>query len=252
MAIPLIIGNWKMNNSLVESELLLRQLVAQLAGQGDVEVCVCPPFTALALARTLLAASTVRLGAQNCHHLDSGAYTGEISLPMLKEQGCQYVLVGHSERRQYCGETDSNVAVKVAAAVKHGLTPVLCLGEDLATRQDGRGEDYVLTQLEAGLSLLSGETAEVVIAYEPIWAIGTGQAATPEQANEMLERIARRAPQVASIKKVRLLYGGSVTPQNAAGFFAEEYVHGVLAGGVSLKAESFAQIVRLAGSNSHV
>ena len=107
MAIPLIIGNWKMNNSLVESELLLRQLVAQLAGQGDVEVCVCPPFTALALAGTLLAASNVRLGAQNCHHLDSGAYTGEISLPMLKEQGCQYVLVGHSERRQFCGETDS-------------------------------------------------------------------------------------------------------------------------------------------------
>jgi len=252
MAIPLIIGNWKMNNSLVESELLLCQLLAQLAGQREVEVCVCPPFTALALARTLLAASNVRLGAQNCHHLDGGAYTGEISLPMLKELSCQYVLVGHSERRQFFGETDSSVAVKVAAAVKHGLIPVLCLGEDLATRQAGRGEGYVLTQLEAGLSLLSGETAEVVIAYEPVWAIGTGQAATPEQANEMLRSIAGKAQQVASIKQVRLLYGGSVTPQNAAGFFAEEYVGGVLAGGVSLKAESFAHIVRLAGSSAHV
>jgi len=241
-----------MNNSVAESELLLRQLLAQLDGQSEVEVCVCPPFTALALAGTLLAASNLRLGAQNCHHLDSGAYTGEISLPMLKELACQYVLVGHSERRQFFGETDNNVAVKVAATVKHGLTPVLCVGEDLATRQAGHGESFVLNQLEVGLSLLPAETAELVIAYEPVWAIGTGQAATPEQANEMLRSIAMKTGQVAAIKQVRLLYGGSVTPQNAAGFFAEEYVDGVLAGGVSLKAENFAHIVRLAGSSTHV
>ncbi|MBS4053214.1 MAG: triose-phosphate isomerase [Thermaerobacter sp.] len=246
MALPLIIGNWKMHNSLAESEALLRQLLTQLDSQNEVEVCVCPPFTALALAGSLLKASNIKLGAQSCHHLESGAFTGEVSLPMLKELACQYVLVGHSERRQFFGETDSGVAAKVAAAVKHGLVPVLCIGEDLATRQSGRGESYVLAQLEAGLSLLSGPVDEVVIAYEPVWAIGTGQAATPAQANEMLRSIAEKTPQVADIKQVRLLYGGSVTAQNAAGFFAEEYVGGVLAGGVSLKAESFAHIVRLA------
>jgi len=249
---PLIIGNWKMNGSLKGSEALIRSIRSAPDAQGEVDLCICPPFTLLSHVGSLLAATEIKLGAQDVYHEDSGAYTGEVSLPMLKEFGCQYVLVGHSERRQYFGENDASVAKKVAATVRHGLTPVLCVGEELATRRANRGEDYVLAQLMAGLSLLEGEVKEIAIAYEPIWAIGTGQAATPLQASSMLRAIYQLARNKVPAGQVRLLYGGSVTPENAAGFLAAEFVGGVLAGGVSLKGESFAQIASLAGSKTYV
>jgi len=241
-----------MNGSLKASEEIVGSFFRAVELRAEVDICFCPPHPFLAQVGKLLGTSNVSLGAQNIYHEDSGAYTGEVSVPMVKELGCRFVLVGHSERRQYFGETNALIARKVAAVSRHGLIPVLCVGENLETRLANRGEAEVLAQVQEGLSLLGREAAEVVIAYEPVWAIGTGQAATPEQAASMLSCIRSKAQSMLGDTTVRLLYGGSVTPENAAGFFAEEIIGGVLAGGISLKGASLAEIVRLAGSNTYV
>ena len=241
---PLIIGNWKMNGLLAESGPLARDLKNVLGASEGCEIVVCPPFTSLAQVSELLAGSNLTLGAQNVFPADKGAYTGEISMPMLRELGCTYVLVGHSERRQYLGETDELVARKVSAAARHGLTPVLCVGESREMREQRQSEEFVLRQVERGLQMLPREVG-FVVAYEPIWAIGTGLAATTEDAGLMLAAIRAWVNRHRGIPacEVKLLYGGSVTPDNIAAFTAEREIDGALVGGASLSAQSFADIV---------
>lgn len=235
-----------MNGQLAESSELVRQLVVLLADINNADVVICPPFTALTAVRLALAKSQLLLGAQNAHFALQGAYTGEISMPMLKDLCCSYVLVGHSERRQYFCEDDELAARKVASALEQGLIPVLCVGESVAIREEGRGEAHVLGQVQRGLSLLPAGQENFVIAYEPIWAIGTGRAASPADANRMLAAIREWLLRVKGVgqSKVRLLYGGSVTAENMADFAREEHIDGVLVGGASLRPGTFAEIVR--------
>lgn len=249
---PLIMGNWKMNGTLAESRALVRQLCTLLEGNDSVDVCLCPPFTLLQETRDQIGLAAIFLGAQNAHHADKGAFTGEVSLPMLQEMDCTHVIVGHSERRLHAGETDAVIARKIFAAQTQGMTPVLCVGESLELRDSGEGERHVLAQVR---NCLNGATAEpLVIAYEPIWAIGTGQAASAEQATQMQKAI--RETLVDMYKDagagVRLLYGGSVTAANISEYLSSEYVNGALVGGASLKAEEFASIVRQAGEQCRV
>lgn len=244
---PLIMGNWKMNNTLAESLELIRQLAVQLPAQEKVEVVVCPPFTSLDTVGRNLPAG-VLLGAQNVHPSPQGAFTGEISVGMLKDLGCRYIIVGHSERRHTLGESDEFIAGKVAAALAAGLIPVLCVGETLEQRQLGIGADVVKRQLQKGLSGIGNGAGELVVAYEPVWAIGTGQAATLHQAEEMLGTIKEvLANYPGRIAGARLLYGGSVTPANMAEYAGSEIIDGALVGGASLQADQFAALVRVAG-----
>jgi triosephosphate isomerase len=246
---PLIAGNWKMFKDNREAEELVRELVPLVAGVEDVEVAVCPPFTALADTSRLLAesGSAIALGAQDVYPADQGAYTGEISPLMLKAVGVTYVIAGHSERREIIGEKDDFVAAKVRAVLDAGMTPILCVGETLEEREDGRALSKVEGQLAAGLD--SAEAVEIpgmVIAYEPIWAIGTGKTATPDDAQEMNSSIRRwlaGAYGDDAAASVRILYGGSVKPDNAAELMAMEDIDGALVGGASLKAADFAAIV---------
>lgn len=237
-----------MNCTLAESEKLIRQLVLLLTGVTQVDVCLCPPFTALAQAKSLLGNSSCHLGAQNAHFAEKGAYTGEVSLAMLQELGCSYVIVGHSERRMYFGETDESVARKVQSAQSMGITPVLCVGESLDLRDSGQGEAYVLEQLRHGLALAAG-VCPLVVSYEPLWAIGTGRAASASQVEDMLCLIKTELVSIFGDggREVRLLYGGSVTAQNIGEFLSSDIVGGALVGGASLKAQEFAAMVRLAG-----
>ena len=248
----IIMGNWKMNNTLSESRELVRQLNMSLSFSSKVEIVVCPPFTTLQTVRENLDPK-VRLGAQNVYPALSGAFTGEISPRMLKELRCDYVLVGHSERRQLFGEDDNLIAAKVAACLANGITPVLCVGETLAQRQGEIGQQVVLRQLREGLKEVSqSNVQQMVIAYEPVWAIGTGQAASPGQVAEMVEELHRAAADVLPVGcAIRFLYGGSVTPENIRDFLTHELINGALVGGVSLKAEHFAEVVRLTGEIRH-
>jgi len=247
---PLVAGNWKMHGSRAENADLVRSLLDLLPEQCAAEVMVCPPFVYLLDTGRLLKDSSVGLGAQSLCAESQGAFTGEVSGAMLRDVGCRYVLVGHSERRQLFGENDALVARKFVAAQSQGLTPVLCVGETLEERESGRTTEVVARQLDAVLGV-SGVAAfaAAVIAYEPVWAIGTGRNATPEQAQEVHAmirgRIAVLDARIAA--SVRILYGGSVKAANARELFAMPDIDGGLVGGASLKGAEFAQVCAAAG-----
>ncbi len=246
---PLVAGNWKMNGTRAAATGLVGDILRGVAAAGDVEVAVCPPFILIPLVAEMLQGSSVRWGGQNLDPHESGAYTGEISGAMLRDFGCTYVIVGHSERRTLYGETDAVVAEKFAAAQAAGLTPILCIGETLAEREANRTEAVVERQLAAVLDRNGGASlARAAIAYEPVWAIGTGRTATPQQAQEvhrfLRAHIAARDREVAAT--VRILYGGSVKGANARELFSQPDVDGGLIGGASLHAEEFLTICRAA------
>ena len=241
----LVAANWKMNGRSESNADLLNALMAGLEAGSATEVLVCPPAVYLQQAEELLRGSAVLLGAQNIHDRESGAFTGEISAPMLKDIGCTHVIVGHSERREIFQESDRFVADKFAAARASGITPVLCVGETQAQREAGATETTVLRQLNAVLKRVGAEAfADAVIAYEPVWAIGTGLTASPEQAQEVHELIrAALAHENAEVAvAIRILYGGSVKAANAAELFAQPDIDGALVGGASLVAEEFLSI----------
>ncbi|WP_406305675.1 triose-phosphate isomerase [Streptomyces sp. NBC_00879] len=250
--IPLMAGNWKMNLNHLEAIAHVQKLAFALADKDyeAVEVAVLPPFTDLRSVQTLVDGDKLKIkyGAQDISAHDSGAYTGEISGPMLAKLKCTYVTVGHSERRQYHAETDELCNAKVKAAFKHGLTPILCVGEGLDIRKAGNQVEYTLAQLDGGLSDVPAEQAEsIVIAYEPVWAIGTGEVATPEDAQEVCGAIRGRLAELYSEElaaKVRIQYGGSVKAGNVAAIMAQPDVDGALVGGAALDAEEFVKIVR--------
>jgi triosephosphate isomerase len=238
---PCFVANWKMYKTCSEAEDYLRALALQPALRAsNLEIILAPPFTALTSVRAQInsAALNVALAGQNLHFAPEGAYTGEVSARMLREVGCGYVMVGHSERRIHFGESDSQIRLKVTAAGDAGLIPILCVGETLQQRQRGEGESVVRRQIEAALGV--DWRSEILIAYEPVWAIGTGRTPSPTEIGTMHRRI--RACLTAS-ERVRILYGGSVTPDNIADFMREEEVDGALVGGQSLSAENFATII---------
>lgn len=247
----LVVGNWKMHKTASEAEAFVLRLTALKPDAGAVDAVLAPPFTALAaVAHRLPWGAPFKLAAQNLHWEDQGAFTGEISAPMLKDLGCEYVIVGHSERRHHFGETDQGVSKKIRAALRHGLQPILCVGESLAEREDGRTETVVTTQVRKGLEgLAPSDLARVTIAYEPIWAIGTGRAASVAQAETVqasLRGLLLRHWGGEIKDRIRLLYGGSVSPDNVAGFLASPSIDGALVGGACLDPESFATILSLA------
>jgi len=239
MRARLVAGNWKMHGSLASNRALLGAIAGGVEGVQDVECAVCVPFPYLGQGQECLRGTRVALGAQNVSEYASGAYTGEVSAAMLAEFGCRHVLVGHSERRHLYGESDAQVAAKFAAASAAGLIPILCVGETLAEREAGRTEEVVLRQLDAVLA--KGGIGSGVVAYEPVWAIGTGRTATPEQAQAVHGVLRRRLPGATP-----LLYGGSVKADNAAAIFAMPDVDGGLIGGASLVAADFIAICRMA------
>jgi len=244
---PLIAGNWKMHGTRAETERLLAALKLAMAGLTDREVVVAPPFTALETAARLLAESPIRLAAQNLYWEPQGAFTGEISGPMLRDLGCSYVILGHSERRQYFAETDQQVARKVKAAQRDGLLPIVCVGETLEERDRSETLAVIRRQVRGGLDEQEkAAVAALVIAYEPVWAIGTGRTATPEQAQEVHAAIRATVAELAdqtTAEAVRILYGGSVKPDNVDALMAQADIDGALVGGASLQADSFARIV---------
>ncbi|MFK4225606.1 triose-phosphate isomerase [Streptomyces sp. NPDC019890] len=250
--IPLMAGNWKMNLNHLEAIAHVQKLAFALADKDyeAVEVAVLPPFTDLRSVQTLVDGDKLKIkyGAQDLSARDSGAYTGEISGSMLAKLKCTYVAVGHSERRQYHAETDEICNAKVKAAYKHGLTPILCIGEGLDIRKAGQQVEYTLAQLDGGLKDIPAEQAEsIVIAYEPVWAIGTGEVATPGDAQEVCGAIRGRLAELYSQEladKVRIQYGGSVKANNVASIMAQPDVDGALVGGASLDADEFVKIVR--------
>jgi triosephosphate isomerase len=242
----LVVGNWKMHGSRAANAELLAQVLA--ARPFGCDVAVCPPFVYLADTAIALAASDVRWGAQDVSAHALGAYTGEVSAAMLQELGCRYVLVGHSERRAYHAESDALVAAKAQAALGRGVTPIVCVGETLTEREAGQTAEVVKRQLSAVIHQLAHCAAEMVVAYEPVWAIGTGRTATPAQAQEV-HALLRAQLQAATGRgdAMRILYGGSVKADNAAELFAQPDIDGGLIGGASLKAADFIAIVRAAG-----
>ena len=248
---PLIVGNWKMNKTASEAATFIRELRERLPVSTNADVVLAPPFTALESARRALGPSSwISLGAQNVHWETHGAFTGEVSAPMLRDLGCRYVIVGHSERRALFGERDENIQKKVLAALRYGLSPILCVGESLAEREAGRTESVVTTQLTGSLAGLTTEDlATVTVAYEPVWAIGTGRAATTEMAVTVHRSIrlfveAGWNSEIASV--IRVLYGGSVTPQNIESLLGSDTIDGALVGGACLDPDSFATLVRIA------
>ncbi|MFQ3661318.1 MAG: triose-phosphate isomerase [Chloroflexaceae bacterium] len=247
MRTPIIAGNWKMYKTVGEAVDLVKALLGGLQIGKDREVVVCPPFTALYAVRPLLVGTGVALGAQNVYYEREGAYTGEVAPGMLVDVGCSYVIIGHSERRQYFGETDAGVNRKLHAARAAGLHPIVCVGESKPQRDAGEAEPIVTGQVRAALEGVSAEQmADVVIAYEPIWAIGTGDTATPADAQAMHLAIRRTLAELygdAVAQTVRIQYGGSVKPDNIDDLMAQPDIDGALVGGASLKAESFLRIV---------
>lgn len=244
---PLVAGNWKMNGSTESIKVLLEGIKAGMAEVGNAEVAVCAPAIYLPLTQSQLSGSAIAWGGQDLSVHASGAYTGEIAASMLLDFGCTYVIVGHSERRSYHGESDELVADKVEAARKAGLTPIFCIGETLDEREQGITEAVVARQIDAVINQYGVQAlGDSVIAYEPVWAIGTGRTASPEQAQEVhafiRSRIAGNSPEVAG--KVRILYGGSMKPDNAVELMAKADIDGGLIGGASLKAEDFLAICK--------
>jgi triosephosphate isomerase len=249
MRTPIIAGNWKMNKTVPETIELVRELRRALLDVAGVEVVLCPPFISLWVARNALGQSGFGLGAQNMHWESKGAFTGEIS-PVMLQDICQYVIIGHSERRQYFGETDDSVNRKVRAALTNSLKPIVCVGESLAQYEAGETDRVVSSQVRRGLAELTAEQMkDVVIAYEPVWAIGTGKAATGEGANAVVVRSIRGPLSdmfgQETAQATRVQYGGSVTPANITEFMSQPDLDGGLVGGASLKAADFAEIVKL-------
>ena len=247
MRIPLIAGNWKMHKTVAEAVDLVEELLRALPSSADREVLVCPPYTALHALSPLLENTPIRLGAQDVFYEDQGAYTSAISAPMLRDLGCSHVIVGHSERRQVFGDSDATINRKLHAALRHTLKPILCVGETKVERDVGKAEDIVVRQVRAGLEGVSGAAmAEVVLAYEPVWAIGTGDTATSADAQAMHATVRRTlnelfgAPVAAT---VRIQYGGSVKPDNVDELMAQPDIDGALVGGAALKADSFLRII---------
>ncbi|GAP14343.1 triosephosphate isomerase [Longilinea arvoryzae] len=244
---PFVAGNWKMNMTVEQARALVADMLPGLQAVSSVERVICPPFTALMAVSAMLAGTDIKLGAQNLHAKASGAYTGEVSPAMVKEF-CSYVIIGHSERRRDFGETDEIVNAKVKAAFGVGLMPIVCVGETLEENESGRTTEVVTRQVKQGLKDLSPELAPaLVIAYEPVWAIGTGRASTAEAANQVIAETIRK-PLAEMFGKdvaeaVRILYGGSANAANAAEFFGMPEIDGALVGGASLKAADFAKIV---------
>ncbi len=254
MRIPIVAGNWKMNKTVEETRALTFALGQELKDISGVTKVICPPFTALLAAAAVLQGTDIGLGAQNMHWEPKGAFTGEIAAGMVAEF-CQYVILGHSERRTYFGETDETVNKKVHAALAYNLTPIVCVGETLAENEAGQTADVVARQIRLGLQGIDSENARrLVIAYEPVWAIGTGRAATGPDANRVLAEVIR--PALAGLfdqqtaQSIRILYGGSVTAANAAEFFGQPEIDGALVGGASLKVDEFAAITRAACKRS--
>jgi len=246
MRVPLVAGNWKMNKTPTQTEVFLTEFLPLVSGR-TCEILLVPSFPSLDRAGRILRETAVRLGAQDLHIEPRGAFTGAVSAEMLVDCGCRYALVGHSERRHVFGETDDLVRRKLDAALAGGLHPILCVGETLAERRAGKTESVLETQLHAGLTGLPARSfADVVVAYEPVWAIGTGETATPEQAETAAAWIRgwlRRNLGASAAEVIRILYGGSVNPDNAAELLALPNVDGVLVGGASLDPKGFARIV---------
>lgn len=246
MRIPLIAGNWKMNTTLGEAKKLMAVLVSANLLEGR-EVLVCPPFISVATAAKMARESRIKVGAQNMYTEASGAFTGEIAPPMLTDLGCEYVILGHSERRQYFGDTNESVRAKTKAAFHYGLTPIVCVGESEAQREAGETETFIGEQVRAAVADLPAEQVRtMVVAYEPIWAIGTGKTATKEQAQEVCAFIRQTIAALqdeATADAVRILYGGSVKAANIDELMAEPDIDGALVGGAALKAEEFIRII---------
>ena len=249
---PLIVGNWKMYKEPDEAVGLARALIPAVGGmKSERDVVICPPFVCLLPVFQVLRDSSIELGAQNMHWEAEGAYTGEISAPMILTCGCTYVILGHSERRQHFGETNANLNRKLAAALENGLLPIICVGESLAQRRAGRVEEVVLGQVEAALQGVAAKDGpRLALAYEPTWAIGTGTASSADQAEEvhsLIRDFLRQRFDGKTAAQIRLLYGGSVKPDNAADFFARTNIDGGLIGGASIQAETFVAIAKAGG-----
>jgi len=249
---PIIAGNWKLHKSVTESVELARGVLHRVPREASCEVVVAPVFTALYPVHEALGDNArVVLAAQDVYWENEGAFTGEVSPPLLKDVGCEYVIVGHSERRHVFGETDDEVRRKVAALLSHGLTPIVCVGEKLEQREAGETEAVVLGQVDAALEgLTASSVRRLVIAYEPVWAIGTGKTAQPEDAQAVHAAIRGRLRQsfdAETADGMRILYGGSVKPKNAADLLAQPDIDGALVGGASLKADDFVAIIEAAG-----
>ena len=250
MRTPIIAGNWKMHNTISEAKSLAQEVCDAVAGMTNVDVVLCPTFTALAPLAEIVAGTSVGLGAQNMYWETQGAYTGEISPPMVAEL-CDYVILGHSERRQFFGETDEGVNNKIKAALAHNLTPIVCVGENLDQNEAGETATFVGGQIKAAFAdLAADEASQVVVAYEPIWAIGTGKNADPATANSTIGLSIRGA--LAQLygenvaQQIRIQYGGSVKPDNIDGFMAQPDIDGALVGGASLKLDSFLPLIKAA------
>jgi triosephosphate isomerase len=254
MRTPFVAGNWKMNMTIAESRSLVEEMSQALRAIKGVEKVLCPPFMSIFPVAALLEGSDVGLGAQNMYWEEKGAFTGEIS-PRMVGEFCEYVIIGHSERRTYFGETDESVNKKTTAAQKMKLVPIICVGETLKEYESGRTEEVVLRQIKEGPKGLDPEFArQVVIAYEPVWAIGTGRASTSDNANKVIRDYIRKPLEemygAAMAQAVRVLYGGSVTAANAVEFFTQPEIDGALVGGASLKVDEFSAIVRAASDRS--
>ena len=246
MRIPMIAGNWKMNTTIEEARALMTEMLPLLDRIDGVEKVVCPPFVSLTTIGELIRGSSVKLGAQNLYFEEKGAYTGEIS-PLMLAGMCEFVIIGHSERRQYFNETNEVVNRKIQSALKVNLKPILCVGERLEEYDVGKTEEVVIGQLKASLNGIA-TPQDLTIAYEPVWAIGTGRAATGEQANRVIGLIRHNVGELYTdsfAQGLRILYGGSVTPDNTTEFMQQPEIDGALVGGASLKAEQFVSIVRL-------
>jgi triosephosphate isomerase (TIM) len=245
---PIIAGNWKLNKTPHEAIVLANDLKREIVDLQGVDIVLCPPFTALADVADTLTDTNIALGAQNIFWEDAGAFTGEISGPMLKDLGVTYVIIGHSERRQYFNETNETVSKRLRAALRNSLLPIVCVGENLNQRESNKTFDVIKDHCEGSLKGLSAEEMKnVVVAYEPVWAIGTGKTATPAQAQEVHVFIRQLLGKMFSTEisnSVRIQYGGSVTPDNIVSLMAQEDIDGALVGGASLKAPSFAAIVK--------
>lgn len=247
MRTPVIAGNWKLFKTTGEAAELINALKPAVAAAKKVEIVVAPVFTALATVAAAIKGSSIKLSAQNCYWEEEGAFTGEVSPKLLLDAGCSHVIIGHSERRQYFGETNATVNRKIKAAVKAGLTAIFCIGETLQQREADKTFSVIRTQIKGGLKDLDASALEkVIIAYEPVWAIGTGKTATDEQAQEVhafIRKLIAKLYDKAAADRIRILYGGSVKPENVKGLMGKPDIDGALVGGASLKADSFAAIV---------
>jgi len=244
---PVIAGNWKMYKTIAEAVDFVEKIRPVADKASHCEAIVAPPFTALRAAAEAALGSALRVAAQNCHWDKEGAHTGDVATVMLRDAGCTHVIIGHSERRHDCGETDEQVNKKVKAALAAGLTPIVCVGETLEEREKGETEKVLECQFMRGLAgLTPADFSRIMIAYEPVWAIGTGRTATPEmaaQAHGFLRRLARQQFGASEADGVRILYGGSVKPDNIGGLMAQEEIDGALVGGASLKVDSFTALI---------